>query len=106
MYCKVIQVWSRGIKRSDRDLANDPGSQGELSMTRVSGHPRLSLQAYGNTTSDNHVLPDLFEPVLLGWRGPQMVFRGYQQLPGKGDAPGQVYFQEWRVTILGEHPAR
>lgn len=104
MYSKVIQVWSRGVKRSDRDLANDPGSMGELSLTRLGGHARLSLVLYGNTSADNRALPDLFEPVLLGWNGAQMVFRGYQKAPGKGDAEGAAYLQEWRVTIIGHTP--
>jgi hypothetical protein len=104
MYSIVKQVWSRGVKRSDREIANDPGSAGELSMTRVSGHLFLSLQITGNTTADNRALPDLFEPALLGWHGTQMVFRGYQKTAGKGEAPAQVFLQEWRVTVMGMHP--
>lgn len=101
MYSRIVQVYQRGVRRPERDLANDPGHLGDLLLLHSQGHTRLSFTEHGNTRGDSRMLPSLHEVQCVGLQGEHMLFRGFQKSPVKnaiGEAP--VYIQEWRVRIL------
>lgn len=104
MYSKIKQLRVRGATRPDRDLANDPGIFGMIELVHVGSYLRMQLCEYGNHLPEGVLLPALWEAKCGGWRGERMVWQGYQQyqLPEKKGNP--VYFQEWRVEIIGEQP--
>lgn len=98
MYSIVKESRRSGRLKSERDLANEPGHTGNLTMYRVGGHFVASLQEDGNSRPDGRLIPDLFEAVLVGLGGERMTLRGYQRPGGEESSP--VYLQEWRVQVI------
>jgi hypothetical protein len=103
MYSIIIQVYKFGIRRTDRELANDPGLPGVLSLVHFDHHPVLRLSKIGDNSGSNKVLPPLFEPRCLGWGGELMTWRGYQK-PWMKNSHDQapVCIQEWRVRLIDQ----
>lgn len=92
-----------GVRRPERDLANDPGRLGDLLLLHSNGHKRLNFTEHGNNRGDNHVLPALHEVECIGLRGEHMLFRGLQKPRMKNSAEeAPVCLQEWRVRIMPE----
>ena len=100
----ILQLRVRGVERAERDVNNDPGTFGMVEMVRVGGYLRMIVHEHGNQLSEGVLLPALWDAKCLGWIGGGMSWQGYQQhqLPEKKGNP--VYFQEWRVEIIGERP--
>jgi hypothetical protein len=92
-----------GRPKSERDLANEPGHTGRLSVYRVGGHLVASLQSDGNSRPDGRALPDLHQATLVGLGGERMVLRGFQRVGVDEASP--AFLQEWNVLILGQTPA-
>jgi hypothetical protein len=104
MYSNIKQLRHRGVRRPQRDVANDPGVFGELTMHRVGGILRMTICEWGNQRPDARLVPDLWEPVCQGLGGETMNWRGYQRANAGEDSDVPTYLQEWRVTILGPLP--
>lgn len=104
MYSKILQLRSRGVRRPNRDVANDPGIFGMVELVHVGGYLRMAVREYGNHLAEGVLLPALWEAKCGGWIGTGMSWQGYQQhqLPEQKGNP--VYLQEWRVEIIGEQP--
>lgn len=104
MYSKITQLRVRGARRSDRDVSNDPGVFGMVELVHVGGYLRMSVREHGNHLAEGVLLPALWDPKCCGWHGDGMAWQGYQQfqLPERKGQP--VYFQEWRIEIIGSRP--
>jgi hypothetical protein len=104
MYSKIIQRRHRGVERSDRDIANDPGVFGEVTMYRVGGHKRMQVREWGNQTMEALLLPSLWCAECLAVGPTCEEWRGFQQaqLPEKKGMP--TYLQEWRIEFIGMQP--
>ena len=104
MYSKILQLRVRGVRRPDRDVNNDPGTFGMVELVHVGGYLRMKVREHGNHLAQGVLLPALWDAKCCGWNGAGMSWQGFQQhqLPEKKGDP--VYFQEWRVEILGERP--
>ena len=104
MYSKILQLRVRGVERPERDVSNDAGVFGAVEMVKVGGYLRMQVSEYGNHLAQGVLLPALWDAKCAGLRGNLMIWQGYQQhqLPEKKGNP--VYFQEWRVEIVGERP--
>jgi hypothetical protein len=101
MYSKIVQVYRFGVKRDERDLANDAGCLGDLAMIHWQRHSRLSFTEHGNTSGGNKILPSLHEVTCIGLGGDRMVFRGLQKRPTSNPLdPAPAFLQEWRVTLI------
>lgn len=104
MYSKITQLRVRGVARQRLDISNDPGIFGMVDMVRVGGYLRMQLSEFGNHLPEGILLPALWDAKCCGWGGQGMTWQGYQQfqLPERKGSP--MYFQEWRLEIIGERP--
>jgi hypothetical protein len=101
MYSIIVQVYRFGVKRDERDLANDRGHAGRLQMMYMDGHLVLTFAGVDDYRGDNHVLPKLFEPKCIGWTGDMMLWRGVQRQRMKNPSkPAPAFLQEWRVRLV------
>lgn len=106
MYSKVIQVRNRGVRRSERDIANDAGACGAIMLVRSGAHIRMDLQAWGVTNQSGKLLPSLWDARCITWQSGKMIWQGFQQDPSSNSQAAAAYFQEWRVELLGEYPKK
>ena len=97
MYSIVKERRRNGRPKSTRDLANEPGCIGHLSVHRVGGYVVASLQECDSSRPDAKPLPDLYDVSLVGLGGEIMILRGYQR-PGQEES-GPAYVQEWSVMV-------
>lgn len=102
MYSNIKQLRRCGVKRSETDIANDPGVFGELTLHKVGGHLRLAVREFDNPIAGDLFAP-LFEAVCLGWGGSNMTWRGFQA-PANKNPDRAAYLQEWRVELISERP--
>ncbi|MBW3498891.1 hypothetical protein [Janthinobacterium sp. NKUCC08_JDC] len=100
MYSNVKQVRRRGVRKSERDLANEPGVFGEITLFRVGGYPVLQVHAPGGFADGKDLYPCLHEAVCTGMRDCFLVWRGWQREGNQEDKNGPTYLQEWRVEII------
>lgn len=98
MYSIVKERRRLGRPKSERDLANEAGYTGDLTVYRVGGHFVASLQEPGNSRPDGKLLPPLYEACLVGLGGERMTLRGFQRPSSDESSP--AYLQEWGVEIL------
>jgi hypothetical protein len=97
MHGKVKQLRNRGVRLSDRDIANLPATQGELvmaahqwSMERV-----MSLRSPNDSVSPP-LIPDLCDVRLMGLQNGKMLLKGVERPQGED---GPEYIQEWTVVV-------
>lgn len=104
MYSTIIQLRHRGVERPRLDISNDPGVFGVIEMVTVGGYLRMEVREHGNHLPEGVLLPSLWNAECRGWIGTGMSWQGYQQhqLPEKKG--NSVYFQEWRLEIIGDRP--
>lgn len=102
MYSKITQLRVRGVERPERDVNNDTGIFGAVQMVKVGGYLRMEVHEHGNHMPEAVLLPALWDAKCAGVRDNLMIWQGYQQhqLPEKKGNP--VYFQEWRMEIIGD----
>ena len=96
MRALVHRLRSRGRRLSDRDVANSPGTRGELQTAQV--HRGTVTYAVATLADpDNqvaaHLTPDLFEPVLVFIGVGGFVLRGYEK------DQNRAVLQEWRCEF-------
>lgn len=97
MYCSVVFLRHRGIKRADIDVSNSRPLVGDLTMSTTRGVRSIDLQARGIQIAEGH-LARLTEPELTGMGNGILRFRGIERMPTDlGDA---AVFQEWLVTVI------
>jgi hypothetical protein len=104
MYSKIVQLRHRGVRRPDRDISNDTGVSGTVTLHCVGGHLRLAVNEWGVHRPGSELLPDLWDARCMGWNSGSMIWHGYQHAR-LGDQKGQpVYFQEWTIEIIDMYP--
>jgi len=95
---KVFQLRRRGRRLPWRDVLNGPAYVGELLSHVVDrGGERynvICLQAIDSPIAQ-HAIPDLYEPVLLGFSPLAFRLRGFERWEGQEGAFSVV--QEWHV---------
>lgn len=106
MYSKVIQVRHRGVRRSERDLANDPGVFGAVTLVGHGMHLRMEISAWGVSNRDGLLLPTLWDARCITWHSGRMIWQGFQHASLTSSPEAAAYFQEWRVELLGEYPEK
>jgi hypothetical protein len=104
MYSNIKQLRHRGVRRTEREVANDPGVFGEVILHRVGGILRMTVREWGNQRPDARLISDLWEPICQGLGGESMSWRGYQRAGRPDDEAQPTYLQEWRITIIGPRP--
>lgn len=104
MYSKIIQRRCLGVARPERDILNDPGVFGEVTMYNVGGHQRLDARAHGNTTAEARLLQPLWDPVCLA-KGPRdEQWRGYQRAKLPHGLGITTVVQEWHIEHIDMRP--
>lgn len=95
MYVRAKRLRERGRRRTEHEIAADPGVVGELTMSSVEAYYLLNLN---DLDSSKHapLLPVLFEAKLTTMHGDNMLFRGEERPEGKN---GIAYVQEWSVRL-------
>ena len=73
-------------------------------MTKVGGYLRMQVREHGNHLADGVLLPALWDARCWGWMGAVMSWQGYQQYQFPEKKGNPMYFQEWRIEIVGERP--
>ena len=104
MYSNIKQVRRRGVRKSERDLANEPGVFGEITLFRIDGYPVLQVHASGGFADGQDLYPRLHEAVCTGMRDCFLVWRGWQREGNQDDKNGPTYLQEWRVEVIAMRP--
>lgn len=96
MYVKAKRLRERGRRRSDHEIAADPGKVGELTFAMVAGSHQANLN---DPASSVHapLYPVLYEARLTTMHGDKMLLRGEER--PDGDA-GPAYAQEWAVQVV------
>jgi hypothetical protein len=95
MYGKVKRLRQRGQRLSDRDIANAPFVEGELSLFSMGGVFVLSVRDPNSQTAAS-LYPELHEARLVGMQRGKMAFKG-EERPQGDDGP--AFVQEWSVLI-------
>lgn len=104
MYSKIIQLRQRGARRPSREIGDDAGVLGAVTLHGSGIHLCMQVSAWGVNNGSGLLLPTLWDARCVSWHNGLMVWHGYQAArtdSQKGDA---VYFQEWRVEVLGMQP--
>lgn len=104
MYSKIVQVYKFGVRRDEREISNDPGRVGNLSLHHHDRHPVLIFQDRDNVTPTGQLLPNLYEPRCVGMGNGLMLWRGYQK--PRQRQPGELapaFLQEWRVEVIDRY---
>jgi len=104
MYSNIKQFRARGVRRSDRDIANDPGLSGAVHLHHVGGFLRLSAVEWGCNRAGAELFPDLWDAKCVGWNAAGMVWQGFQHARLSDKKGDPVYFQEWRIEVIGMRP--
>ena len=104
MYSNIKQVRRRGVRKAERDLANELGVFGELTLFRIDGYLVLQVHASGGFADGRDLYPRLYEAVCTGMRDCFFVWRGWQREDNQEDKNGPTYLQEWRVEVIAMRP--
>lgn len=96
MYGKIKQLRQRGIRRSDREINSDPGTDGEFTFALVGGIYELKLAAPDDSQL-KPVIPILYDAKLITMHGDKMLFKGEERAPGDN---GPSFVQEWAVLVM------
>lgn len=105
MYSKIIQKRWLGIKRPDRDIANDPGVFGQVTMFYAGqGHTCLQAQRHGCTNETGKLLAPLWDAQCVAKGGDSEVWRGYQRAKLPHGLGYTTCVQEWYIEHLAMHP--
>jgi len=92
------------VRRSDLDISNDPGVFGAVTLFGSGLHTRMEVHEWGNNSSEGVLLPALWDARCITWHNGVMLWQGFQHA-SRGDQHGSpVYFQEWRIEVVGMAP--
>lgn len=89
---KVLRA--NGARKSDRDIASDPGTRGELRLSMVAQAAQLNLSD-PNDQQFKPLLPMLYHARLVAMHGDRMLFQGLTARREEGGQP-----QEWSVQVM------
>lgn len=95
MYGKVKRLRERGKRLSDRDIANAPFVEGELSLFSMGGAFVLSVRDPNSQTAGS-LYPELHDARLVGMQRGKMAFKGEERPQGE---EGPAFVQEWSVLV-------
>lgn len=96
MHCKVKLLRSGGIRRHERDILSDPGTEGIATLALCGAFLELKLSA-GDDSQQNPVIPILYDAKLVSMHSGKMLFRGLER---SGGEEGPQFLQEWSVLVL------
>lgn len=94
MKATVKVLRTAGTRKSDRDIAADPGARGELRLSMVAQVAQLNL----SDPNDQHfapLIPMLYHARLVAMHGDRMLFHGLTARREEGGQP-----QEWSVQVM------
>jgi hypothetical protein len=95
MHGKVKRLRERGKRLADREIANAPFVEGELSLFSMGGVFVLSVRDPNSQTAASMV-PELYEARMVGMHNGKMAFKG-EERPQGDDGP--AFVQEWSVLV-------
>lgn len=93
MYARVKLLRQRGIRKHDREILSDAGTDGDMSLAMSSGRYELKLSGDDGSRLEP-ILPVLFDARLITMHGNKMLFRGIER-----GADGAEFAQEWSVQV-------
>lgn len=99
MYSTVTRLRRGGQRRSDHDIAADPGIVGHVTIVTIENYQVAKIYAAGDSGSQNSAIPDLYRARCVTMHGGTMLWQGYEMING------QPIKQEWRVQVMQDQPA-
>ena len=105
MYSKVKRLRVRGARRSDHEIAADPGTVGHITTLTVGSVLEMKIHAAGDDSRRVPMIPSLFNPELHAMLGPRMLVAGLERQGDQSDAGGATYMQEWAIEVMQPVPA-
>lgn len=96
MLVKVKILRRHGVRRSDREIGADAGTDGNLTLYQSSGSCELKLFADDGSRQEP-IIPMLFDARLVTMHNNKMLFQGLER---QGEIADAQYFQEWSVMVL------
>lgn len=105
MYSKIKKLRWLGIRRDDREIANDPGVHATVTMSYTNnGHQCLDAQTHHEKNETGKALPTLWDAVCVG-KGPyDELWRGYQKAKLPHGLGFTTVIQEWHVEHIDIRP--
>lgn len=104
MYSHFKRLRAAGQRKTDRDIASDPGVVGHISIFRQGNEIVAAAYAVGGTGKPDILLPLLYRAKLVTMQGHGMLFQGWERPRGEDQPDTDANKQEWSVKILAEAP--
>lgn len=95
MYAKVKLLRQRGLRKHDREIQSDSGTDGDMTLAMCSGGCELKLSGDDGSRLEP-ILPILYDARLVTMHGSKMLFRGIER-----GSDGAECVQEWSVLVIG-----
>ena len=105
MYSKVKRLRVRGARRSDREIASDPGIVGHITIVTIGTIKEMKLHAAGDDSRRAPVIPLLYEPALQAMHGARMLVSGLERQGNQADPTAPLFAQEWAIEVMAAPPA-
>lgn len=105
MYSKIKRLRVRGARKSDREIAGDPGTVGHITTATIGARMEMKMHAAGDDSRQSPLIPILYEPTLSMMHGNRMLFAGLERQGDQADPKAPMFMQEWAIEILQPPPA-
>lgn len=83
MYSKVKRHRRRGERKSDHEIAADPGIVGHITIVLIENVPVMKLHGAGDDAVQKPLLPLIWRAKVVMIRGDKMLFQGFERVGGK-----------------------
>jgi hypothetical protein len=93
MYSIVKRLRTRGLRKHDREIQSDQGTEGDLTLAMCGAGPELKLSRDDGSRQEP-IIPVLIDAKLITMHGDKMLFKGIEREEG-----GAEYVQEWSVMV-------
>lgn len=93
MHYTVKILRHRGVRRSEREILAEAGTDGQLTGAHTGASFELKLSS-GDGSRAEPIIPVLLDAKLVSMHGDKMMFRGVE------DIGGAQFVQEWSVKVM------
>jgi hypothetical protein len=104
MYSKVKRLRRGGERLSDRDIAADPGTVGDVCVGHIESTIVARLHAAGEGASRPPLIPVLWRARVVAINADKMLFEGFERIGDKVVPDARMIRQEWAVQLLAPLP--
>lgn len=105
MYSKVKRLRRDGERKSDHEIAADPGIVGHLTIVLIENVPVMKLHGAGDDAVQKGLLPLVWRAKVVMVRGDKMLYQGFERVGNEDDPNAPTMKQEWAVQVMVEPPA-